>query len=117
MDAFFEAGHISFDMTFDGNSGEWDLHHFAEPILVARRGGARYLAAVQITTELSFSEEKLHIVGQARFALWDVEKNEMIGQGTLGIDERGEEIDYEQTQYRFGLELGQELIRIWLDNH
>ncbi|HEC62332.1 MAG TPA: hypothetical protein ENI27_08780 [bacterium] len=117
LDAFYEAGHISFDMPFDGNNGDWDLPHFAEPILIARGGGARYLAAAQITTDLSLSEEEFHIEGQARFALWDVEKKEMVDQGTFSIDEQGEKIDYEQTQYRIGWQLGQELIRIWVDNH
>ena len=59
-------------------------------------------------------DEKIKILGDP---LPNEEKQEMIDQGTFSIDEQGEEIDYEQTQYRFGLQLGQELIRIWMDNH
>ena len=67
----------------------------------------------------SVDDGKSTLIGRL---LWDSKMVFEDQLATLEADSKrvgtqGEKIDYEQTQYRIGWQLGQELIRIWVDNH
>ena len=119
MTALFDQGHIIFDTGAYTVRVDWDYLGFSEPLTIAREGGARFLMATLIESQLQKqSGESARIGSSAHYFLLDVNSSTLIGTGKLFMDNNGqeEELNYDAMLFSLGEKLADELLRLWKGN-
>ncbi len=116
MTVLFDQGHIIFDTGAYAAKVDWDHLSFSEPLDIARQGGAHFLIAARIESQLQKKSDKaVRIVSRALYFLLDVDNSALLGRGVLSMDNYGqeEELNYNTILFSLGKKLADELLRIW----
>ena len=110
MSFLFDHDHIVFDTGAIELTVDWDVLGFKEPLAVAGRGGARFLIAYRVESQLNPAVPGRNPKGAplieslAHYALFEVKTSSLIGSGRLVMDNHGqeEELPYEKLLNKIG---------------
>ena len=116
FNGLFEHDHIVFDDAqgrYIVPSAEAD---FKELIGLAARGGAEFLVAARVTSDLTnLSEEIVSIKSKAYYYFIDVKLGKLVAENELSRAVQGEkaEVDSDKLIYLLGEDLSREIDSIW----
>ena len=124
MSAMFDLGHITFETGMYRPEMEWDRLAFAEPMLIARQGGARFLAAVRVFAEVAPRRDGpdqsadappfggREITSRAEYLLFDAETSLLLGRGELTASNLSGEraLSYDELLFKTGEGVARELV-------
>jgi hypothetical protein len=92
FNGLFERDHIVFDDVRAGARIEWEKKDFKGLIDSAAEGGARYLIAVRVTSQVyPLGDTPASIKSFARYYCVEVRKETLVGEGELMQDNLGRE--------------------------
>ena len=125
MAGMFDLGHIFFDTGAYVPEFVWETRQFRELLGIARAGGAHFLAAAQVLSQVlppaqgggsdgsarGFAEVR----ARARYYLLNVETSALMGQGELALDNCGreQELTYEALLFQVGEMTARQISRLW----
>jgi hypothetical protein len=116
LSAMFDLGQITFETGPYQPAVDWEGHSFAEALALARQGGARYLATLQVDTQVVPQAEGngVEIRGRAIFLLFDAAGSRLLGQGEMEISSTadGGEPTYEDFLFRTGENVAREVLKL-----
>jgi hypothetical protein len=116
MSAMFDLGHITFETGPYEPAADWEAGSFPEPLTLAREGGASYLAALRVDTQVAprGQGEGVEIRGRAVFMLFDVASSRLLGQGEMEVSSvsGGGEMTYEDFLFQTGEKAAREVLAL-----
>jgi hypothetical protein len=127
MSAMFDLGHITFETGLYRPEMSWERMQFAEPLRLAREGGAGYLAVVRVFAESNaraaveggtgdqLSEgRRLDLTTRAEYLLFDADSSTLLGRGEVQTSsaEAGRELTYDELLFQTGERVAGELAKL-----